>query len=122
MAAREDFQGVYERLREMLEPYSESLVMAENGPTSYVLNTKEVEKYKKELLFGSAVVKKNYVSYYLFPVYIFPDLLEGISPGLKRRMQGKSCFNFTKVQEEEMNELQQLTERGYERYRQEAFI
>lgn len=122
MAAREDFQDVYERLKGILKPYDQSLVLAENGPNSYFLNTKKVEKYKKELLFGSAVIKKNYVSYYLFPVYVFPDLLEGISPELKKRMQGKSCFNFTKVQEAEMNELQQLTQRGYERYRQEAFV
>ena len=32
------------------------------------------------------------------PVYMFPDLLDGISPELRRRMQGKSCFNFKKAE------------------------
>jgi hypothetical protein len=38
-------------------------------------------------------IKKNYVIYHLMPVYLNPGLLEGMSPGLRKRMQGKSCFN-----------------------------
>jgi hypothetical protein len=56
------------------------------------------------------------------PVYAFPELLDPISPGLKKRMQGKSCFNFTSVDEKLFNELAELTERGYERFKQEKLI
>jgi hypothetical protein len=34
-----------------------------------------------------------------------------MSPGLRKRMQGKSCFNFTKLDEELFAELAVLTER-----------
>ena len=51
------------------------------------------------------------------PVYAWPDLLDGAPPELRRRMQGKSCFNFTGVDESLLAELRTLTERGFERYR-----
>ncbi len=31
------------------------------------------------------------------PVYVFPELLGAVRPLLRKRMQGKSCFNFTRV-------------------------
>ncbi len=47
------------------------------------------------------------------PVYAFPDLLGSTSPDLLKRMQGKSCFNFTKVDEAVLAELTDLTRLGY---------
>jgi hypothetical protein len=45
------------------------------------------------------------------PIYMSPSLMKGISPALKRRMQGKSCFHFTTVPAPELiRELQALTE------------
>ncbi len=53
--------------------------------------------------------------YYLMPVYVEPSLLDSVSPELKRRMQGKSCFNFTTVDEGLFAELEALTRTGHER-------
>jgi len=53
------------------------------------------------------------------PVYMYPDLLETISPALKKRMQGKSCFNFKNVDENLFSELETLTRLGFERFKQE---
>ena len=50
------------------------------------------------------------------PVYAFPDLDETISPALRRRKQGKSCFNFTTVDEPLFAELATLLAAGFERY------
>jgi hypothetical protein len=69
-----------------------------------------------------AEIGKRYVSFHLFPVYMYPDLLGGMSDKLKRRMQGKSCFNFTEVDPELREELEGLTKRGYERLRSEGVI
>jgi hypothetical protein len=38
-----------------------------------------------------------------------PKLLDGCSPELRARMQGKSCFNFKMVDETVFQELAQLT-------------
>lgn len=65
--------------------------------------------------FAGVRLGKAYVSYYLMPIYVEPALLEGVSPELKRRMQGKSCFNFTSVDDGLFDELDTLTARAYER-------
>jgi hypothetical protein len=58
---------------------------------------------------GWTEIGKNYVSYYLMGVYGSPKLLEKTSAELRARMQGKSCFNFTKVDEVLFRELDRLT-------------
>jgi hypothetical protein len=77
------------------------------------------EKWKKELFFGLAQIKKNYVSFYLMPVYMYPELLKDVSPELKKRMQGKSCFNFKKVEPALIEELAALTRKGAEQFKEE---
>jgi len=52
------------------------------------------------------------------PVYVFPELLKDISPELKKHMQGKSCFNFGKVEPALFEELAELTRKSAERFRQ----
>jgi hypothetical protein len=52
---------------------------------------------------------KGYVSYYLMPVYASPELAATLSPELRKRMQGKACFNFRTVDERLFAELEALT-------------
>lgn len=51
------------------------------------------------------------------PVYVFPELLINISPELKKRMQGKSCFNFKQVDKKLFKELEVLTKKGFDAFR-----
>jgi len=54
---------------------------------------------------------KAYVSFHLMPLYMSPVLTKSISPALKKRMQGKTCFNFkTDPGPELIAELKRLTE------------
>lgn len=76
----------------------------------------------KPLWFGAVQMRKNYVSYHLMPVYVNPRLLESVSPALKKRMQGKSCFNFNAVDETLFDELAALTQAGFDDYRKRGFI
>jgi hypothetical protein len=39
---------------------------------------------------------------------------KSLTPALRKRMQGKACFNFTTVDEELFEELRQLTAAGAE--------
>ena len=119
MASKDDLPLVFEELKNILRPYAERLNLKANTSDSYYLDGPYSEKWKKELFFGSAQIKKNYVSFYLMPVYMYPDLLKGISPELKKHMQGKSCFNFRKVEPELFRELAELTKKGAERFQQE---
>lgn len=54
----------------------------------------------------------RYVSYYLMCAYADPTLVDSVSPGLRARMQGKSCFNFTRIDEALFAELDALTVRA----------
>lgn len=119
MLTENDFSLVFEQLKNILQPYAQSLTLKADTPDSYYLDGPYSEKWKKELFFGSAQIKKNYVSFYLMPVYMYPELLKEISPELKKRMQGKSCFNFKKVEPELFRELTALTQKGAEKFKEE---
>src|SRR5687768_8440447 len=119
MSPQPDFPLVFEKLKSILKPYETGLNITADAPEAYSLDGPYSEKWKKELFFGSAQLKKNYVSFYLMPVYMYPDLLEGISPELKKHMQGKSCFNFKKVEPELFEELANLAEKSYARFQKE---
>ena len=119
MSTKNDFPLVFEQLKNILQPYAGSLTVKTDTPDTYYLDGPYSEKWQKELFFGSAQIKKNYVSFYLMPVYMYPELLDDISPELKRRMQGKSCFNFKKVEPALFKELAALTRKGAEKFREE---
>jgi hypothetical protein len=119
MPAQNDFHVVFEELKKILKPFASKLTVTANTSSAYSLDGPYSEKWQKVLYFGGAQVKKNYVSFYLMPVYMYPELLNDISPDLKKRMQGKSCFNFKKVEPELFNELQSLTKKSAEKLKKE---
>ena len=122
MSPQADFPIVFEKLKSILKPYEKDLTVKTDSMDTYYLDGPYSGKWKKELFFGSAQIKKNYVSFYLMPVYMYPDLLKGISPELEKHMQGKSCFNFKKVEPELLQELAKLTEKGYARFQKEELF
>jgi hypothetical protein len=117
--AQNDFPLVFKQLSSILKPYAKNLTVKTDTSDTYYLDGPYSEKWKKEIFFASAQIKKNYVSFYLMPVYMYPELLQDISPELKRRMQGKSCFNFKKVEPELFEELATLTRLGAEKFKKE---
>jgi hypothetical protein len=55
-------------------------------------------------------VSRSYVSYYLMGVHGEPRILDQMSAPLRKRMQGKSWFDFTAVDDRLFAELAGLTE------------
>ena len=121
---KNDFGDVHARLREIMRRYERgSLKAATDKPGDYVLIGPPTEASKgREVWFGAVQARKNYVSFHLMPVYAFPELLDAVSPALRKRMQGKSCFNFKDVDAELFRELQKLTESGYKRFKKEKLL
>lgn len=119
MPSQADFHAVFEELKNILRPHTGDLTAKADTADTYYLDGPYSEKWKKELFFGSVQIKKNYVSFYLMPVYMYPQLLKDVSPELKKRMQGKSCFNFKKVEPELFRELAELTRKGAEKFKEE---
>jgi hypothetical protein len=113
MPKTDAFDATFTTLRGLLEPYARELLVQADTPGSYQLASRTMTDRIGRPLFVAAVqVKKNYVSYHLMPVYAVPELLKGISPTLKKRMQGKSCFNFTTIEPAQAKELSALTRKG----------
>ena len=96
-----------------MQPLEGALVLKTDQPERYYLDTQRSRADGYVFAFGSVEIKKNYVSYHLLPIYEHPALLEGISERLKKRMGGKSCFNFTTLEPDLLVELRELTNRAF---------
>lgn len=117
-----EFLLIFRELKKILQPYEEYLDCKSDLSGDYYLDTKHLMKNNKQLFFGSVKINKNYVSYHLMPIYVNPDLLKNITENLKRRMQGKSCFNFKSIDKELLKELSSLTKAGYQYYKHEGLV
>jgi hypothetical protein len=115
MTKSDDFDATFKTLRALLKPYERHFVVIVDKPGKYYLSTKTSKTASGAAIwFGGTEVKKNYVSFHLIPVYAAPTLLKGVSPSLLKRMQGKSCFNFTAIDPEHVKELKALTKKGFD--------
>src|SRR4030081_1952818 len=115
------FASVFSALKPVLAKYAKRLSVKADTPVEYTLLTKSASpfhQHKGELLyFGSVRLGKAYVSFHLMPLYRCPELTKSISPALKKRMQGKTCFNFKVDPEPDLiAELKRLTEAGIEQW------
>ena len=122
MPIKNNFNEIFARLKSIFQPYAKKMDPASDTESYYLLNTRYIMKNKQPLCFGGVRLGKNYVSFYLMSVYACPELLQSMSPELKKRMQGKSCFNFKEVDENLFKELATLTKAGAAKFNDEKFI
>lgn len=122
MPDKSQFQQVFAELKSIFKPYAKKMDVAQDTDTNYMLNTRFIMKNKQPLCFGGVRIGKSYVSFYLMSVYASPALLKNMSPELKKRMQGKSCFNFKEVDKNLFGELKTLTKDGAAKFSDEKVI
>ncbi len=122
MTTATDFDAAFRELHAILLGVAADLVVVRDSPGDLYIDTPHVMKNGKPLFFGAVNIKKRYVSYHLMPVYVNPELLNGISPRLRARMQGKSCFNVARPDADLFKELALLTKAGYDFYREEGYL
>lgn len=113
-----DFQSIFDRLKPIYAAYADDCYIVHDMPGNYYLGSHEVRsKDGYRTGFGGVEIRKNYVSAHLMPVYTNPELLDHISDGLRKRMQGKSCFNFKKEDAVLFDELETLVAAGIRQFR-----
>ena len=118
---RPEFSQLFEALRALYLGHQPAGVLLRDEPGNYSLATHGVrEKDGYRTWFGGAEIRKNYVSAHVMPVYIYPELLDGISPALRKRMQGKACFNFKTADDALFAELGGLIARGAARFEEDG--
>ena len=105
------FAETSEALRKLMVASATGMIVAEENETTLVLHAPFANplKPKEPMWFGMLRTGKAYVGYHLLPLYMNPRLSTLVTPSLKKRMQGKSCFNFTAVNEALFAELGLLT-------------
>jgi hypothetical protein len=109
-----EFEQLFGRFRSMLEPYGRKMHVSADSAQWYGVDMAPEGERDPSTWFGATRLGKRYVSYYLMPVYAKAELVDDISPELRKRMQGKSCFNLSRVDEPLLAELEALTKRGYD--------
>lgn len=122
MADKSEFKQVFAELKSIFTPYAKKMDVAHDTDTYYLLNTRFIMKNKQPLCFGGVRLGKNYVSFYLMSVYASPDFVKNMSPELKKRMQGKSCFNFKQTDQRLFGELKELTRAGAAKFTDGKFV
>jgi hypothetical protein len=122
-AARvEGHSAVFIALRKLLKPYEADLAIRIDKPGNCYLETRSSSLNGRRMFFAGAKIKKNYVSFYLPALYMFPDLSDRISPPLKKLMQGQACFNFTVANQDWFEELSKLTQAGFQKLKSESLL
>jgi len=121
MDAKNDLKPVFTALRSILTEYEPNLDIVADKPGYYYLNTRTLGPNKHPISFGGVRIGKAYVSYYLMCAYA-GNVQLGMSPALKRRMQGKACFNFKSVDPELFQELRAVTRTGYEAWKKLGWV
>ena len=113
-----EFQEVFERLHAILQRHAGKFPVLVDKPSQYAIGGPAGpgamkawggKSKRKTIMLAWLNIGKSYVSYHLLGVYANPKLLAGISKELKARMQGKACFNFSKIDGPLFKELSRLT-------------
>jgi len=118
----EGYSAIFSVLRQLLRPYESELAIRTDKPGNCYLETRSSSMNGRRMFFAGAKIKKNYVSFYLPALYMFPDLSDRISPSLKKTMQGQACFNFTTANADWFEELGRLTQAGYQKLKSEMLL
>lgn len=108
------FADLAARLRALMADSAPGMVPGEGG--ALVAPWDNPARRGERMWFGGVREGRAYVSYHLMPVYTHPALAAKISPALRKRMQGKSCFNFKVADEVLFAELASLTKEAADLY------
>lgn len=115
---KSSLDDTFTTLREVLASQSGDLVVTVDRPGDFqVASPTMQDRIGRPLSVAGVRTRKHYVSYFLMPVYAAPRLAQSLSPELKKRMHGLSCFNFTTIDPDQIKELSRLTKAGIGAFR-----
>jgi hypothetical protein len=118
----DDFAKAFYALKMVFAKYEKHLHVTADTREKYYLETLSPSYKGKALFFGAVIRGRAYVSFHLMPLYWEPSLAKSISARLKKRMQGKSCFNFLEPDVVLTRELGKLASRGFALYKRKNLL
>jgi hypothetical protein len=111
-----ELAGVQARLDAILEPYRGQLETFE----IYGVPMLRRPGARAHDWFAGVSPGNGVILFFLLPMYAHPELLEGISPALRKQKRGASLFAFANVDDGLVDELTALTERSFAAYMKEG--
>lgn len=117
-----EFEEIFAALKGLMKKHEKALKVLKDEPQEYTLITKSNSNRGQPMWFGAVRAGKAYVSYHLMFLYYNPAGMALVSPALKKRMQGKTCFNFKSMDKELFAELRTLTQAGIDSYRKRELL
>lgn len=72
--------------------------------------------------FASLVRKPRDIRFYFFPIYTHADHFPELSPKLKKFLKGKSCFHIKNLDNDLLEEVSGLIEKGISLYQKDGLI
>jgi len=121
-----DKPAIFEKVRTLVAKYSENMDVRSDTDKNYGLyGKKTVTAYNKEvegMYFASAVVNKNFIGSYFFPIYTHPQEFGKVAPELKKCLKGKSCFHIKTEDEEVLAQIDKILDQGYQLYKKEGWL
>ena len=121
-------ETIFIRIREILEQHAANLEVneadivsqkAKAKPSYQLYGQQEISiagKKPQKTYVGGVIQQKNYVSFYLSPMYSHPELRKQVSPELMKFLKGKTCFNINKATPDLYKEIAEILALGIQIY------
>ncbi len=116
-----NLKPVFDEMRAIFKPLAKGLVVVHDTDDHFYVDSTKPAPNGKPMFFGAVRIGKDKVSVHLMPVYTAPALLKDLSPELKQRMQGKSCFNFKTVDKALFKEFAALAKSGLAQFKKDGW-
>jgi hypothetical protein len=108
----DDLAALQARLEGVLDPYRDRLEAYELYGAPYLRRPGA----KAHDWFAGVSEGKGVVRFFLLPMHGHPELLDGVSPELRKRKTGASLFSFTTLDDASLAELETLVARAFATY------
>jgi hypothetical protein len=115
-------EPLFARLRALVAERAKGMPVAKDEPGCFVVHSRDTAPNGKPLEFATVAQRKRTVNVYLMPVYVNPELAADLPTGLAKRRQGKSCFNFPRIDEDRLDELDALLSACRDRWQADGRI
>ena len=112
MGADADLGPLRTRLEAVLDPYRDRLEAFELYGAPYLRRPGA----RAHDWFAGVSDGKDVVRFFLLPMHSHPELLDGLSAGLRTRKTGASLFGFKVIDDDALAELESLVARAFAVY------
>ena len=107
-----DLADLRTRLEALLDPYRDRLEAFELYGAPYLRRPGA----KAHDWFAGVSEGKGVMRFFLLPMHSHPEVLDGISDGLRKRKTGASLFSFKTIDDDQLAELRGVVARAFDTY------